>query len=141
MKQNIMALALVTACLALPAVAVPAVAGPRDDIVAGFAAAAKAADPAFTGFDAARGKALYESQNTASAESPSCASCHSASPLKAGKTRAGKAIDPMAVSVTPDRFTDLEKVEKWFGRNCNTVLGRECTAIEKGDFITYLSGL
>ena len=136
MKQHFMALALVTASLA-----VPAMAGPRDDIVAGYASAAKAADPAFSGFDAARGKALYEAQHTASAESPSCASCHSASPLKAGKTRAGKAIDPMAVSVTPERFTDLEKVEKWFGRNCNTVLGRECTAIEKGDFITYLSGL
>ena len=47
----------------------------------------------------------------------------------------------MAVSVTPERFTDAAKVEKWFGRNCNTVLGRECTALEKGDFITYLSGI
>ena len=136
MKRTTLAILLATACLATPVLA-----GPREDIIGGYAAAAKVADPAFGGFDAARGKALYDSQNTASAESPSCASCHSASPLKAGKTRAGKAIDPMAVSVTPDRFTDLEKVEKWFGRNCNTVLGRECTATEKGDFITYLSGL
>lgn len=128
------------ACAAM-LVATPAAAGPRDDILATYAAAAKVADAGFSGFDAGRGKALYEQQNTVSAESPSCSSCHSASPLKAGKTRAGKAIDPMAVSVTADRFTDAEKVEKWFGRNCNTVLGRECTALEKGDFITYLSGI
>lgn len=121
--------------------AVPAMAGPREDILATYATAAKAADAGFTQFDPARGKALYEQQNTASADAPSCTSCHTASPLKAGKTRAGKAIDPMAVSATPDRFTDAAKVEKWFGRNCNTVLGRECTALEKGDFITYLSSL
>ena len=53
----------------------------------------------------------------------------------------GKAIAPMAVSLSPDRFTDPDKVEKWFLRNCNTVLGRECTAQEKGDIITYLSGI
>ncbi len=122
-------------------VAAPAVAGPRDAILETYAATAKAADAGFAGFDAGRGKALYQQQNTVSAEAPSCASCHTASPLKAGKTRVGKTIDAMAVSVTPTRFTDAEKVEKWFGRNCNTVLGRECTALEKGDFITYLSGL
>lgn len=136
MKWMILPLALAAAVLAAPASA-----GPRDDILATYAAAAKAADGGFAGFDAGRGKAFYAQQFTASAESPSCSSCHTASPLKAGKTRAGKSIDPMAVSVTPDRFTDAAKVEKWFGRNCNTVLGRECTAAEKGDFITYLSGL
>jgi cytochrome c peroxidase len=136
MRRRFFALALLPALFAAPAMA-----GPRETIVEGYAAAAKAADAGFAGFDAARGKALYSQQNTVSAESPSCASCHSVSPLEAGKTRAGKAIDPMAVSVTPDRFTDPEKVEKWFGRNCNTVLGRDCTALEKGDFITYLSGL
>ena len=46
----------------------------------------------------------------------------------------------MAVSVSAERFTDPEKVAKWFTRNCNSVLGRECTAAEKGDVITYLSG-
>lgn len=129
------------AALALLMLALPAVAGPRDDILAGYAAAAKSADAGFSGFDAGRGKALYESQNTAAPDSPSCSSCHTASPLKAGKTHAGKEIAAMAVSVTADRFTDAEKVEKWFGRNCKTVLGRECTAIEKGDFITYLAGI
>ena len=45
----------------------------------------------------------------------------------------------MAVSATPDRFTDLAKVEKWFRRNCNTVLGRECTTEEKGNFIAFMA--
>ena len=56
-------------------------------------------------------------------------------------TRAGKTIEPMAVSASPSRFTDIAKTEKWFGRNCKTVLGRACSAQEKGDFITYLSSL
>ena len=137
-----MMIRLTGAALGIALLSVPAAyAGPRDDILATYAAAAKAADAGFAGFSADRGKALYESQNTASADAASCSTCHTASPLKAGKTRAGKDIAPMAVSVSPDRFTDAAKVEKWFGRNCNTVLGRECTAVEKGDFITYLSGL
>jgi len=32
-------------------------------------------------------------------------------------------------------------VAKWFRRNCKTVLGRECTAQEKGDILTYLSSI
>ena len=36
------------------------------------------------------------------------------------------------------RFTDTPTVEKWFKRNCQDVLERECTAQEKGDFMTYV---
>ena len=61
--------------------------------------------------------------------------------MNAGQTRAGKAIEPMAVSASSARFTDIDKTEKWFTRNCKTVLGRDCSLQEKGDFITYLSGL
>jgi hypothetical protein len=32
-------------------------------------------------------------------------------------------------------------VEKWFKRNCNDVAGRACTALEKGDVLTYLLSL
>ncbi len=46
----------------------------------------------------------------------------------------------MAVSKNPARYTDPDNVEKWFGRNCSDVLGRACTAREKGDFITYMMG-
>jgi hypothetical protein len=46
----------------------------------------------------------------------------------------------MAVSSNPARFTDPAQVEKRFDRDCPNVLGRVCTAEEKGDFITYLKG-
>jgi hypothetical protein len=44
----------------------------------------------------------------------------------------------MAVSIQADRYLDAAKVEKWYRRNCRSVLGRECTAIEKGDFLTFM---
>jgi hypothetical protein len=113
----------------------------RQAILAAFAAEAKQADPAFTGFSAERGHAFWTAAHAGGKpETPSCTTCHTTDPTREGQTRAGKQIAPMAVSKTPDRFTDSAKVEKWFGRNCNSVLGRDCTAVEKGDVIAYLSG-
>lgn len=110
----------------------------RDAILGRLAAQAKAVDPAFTAFSAARGKAFYEAKHTGGKpDQPSCATCHTASPRQPGKTRAGKDIAPLAVSVTADRFTDPEKVDLWFKRNCAGVLGRECTPLEKGDFLAF----
>jgi len=124
--------------LAMPVLA----AAGQDAVLALYKAQAIAADSAFAGFSADRGKALYASSNAGgSPDTPSCTSCHTVSPLKAGLTRAGKAIEPMAVFVSPTRYTDMAKTEKWFARNCKSVLGRECSPQEKGDFITYLSGL
>lgn len=116
-------------------------AGPgQDAIIATYAEKAKAADPAFSGFDAAAGKAFFFARHTGGgAETPSCTSCHTDNIAKPGQTRAGKTIDPMAASVQPDRYTDLAKVEKWIGRNCNSVLGRDCTAKEAGDVISWLA--
>ena len=73
-----------------------------------------------------------------STDTPSCTSCHSTDPLNSGRTRAGKDIAPMALSKTPARYTDRKKVEKWFRRNCKSVLGRICTPLEKGDIITFM---
>lgn len=109
-------------------------------ILGRYIAEARAATPSFKAPDAARGKGLYELQRTTSTgERASCSECHSANPKAPGKTRAGKLIEPMATSVTPTRFTDPAKVEKWFGRNCKDVLERPCTAAEKADFLLYLS--
>jgi hypothetical protein len=47
----------------------------------------------------------------------------------------------MAASASPKRYSDPAEVEKWFKRNCGDVLGRECTATEKGDVLVYLLGL
>ena len=86
---------------------------------------------------AERGAAFYRATHPGGKQG-SCTSCHGNSPLDTGKTRAGKDIAPMAVSKSPARYTDKDNVEKWFTRNCQDVLGRACTAKEKGDFITYM---
>ena len=135
-SRALLAGALLAGSLAAAAQADPA----RDAILAQLAVEAKQADPAFTAFSADRGAAFWQADHAGGKpDTPSCTSCHTKNPTAEGQTRVGKAIAPMAVSRTPDRFTDPAKVAKWFERNCNTVLGRACTAVEKGDVITYLS--
>ena len=102
-------------------------------------AAAQAADPSFAGFSSVRGQAFFRARHTGGREhTRSCSVCHTKDPRNAGQTRAGKAIEPMAVSVSPNRYSDQKKVKKWFRRNCSDVLGRECTALEKGDWLAYM---
>ncbi len=114
----------------------------RDAILSGLAAQAKQADPAFAGFSAERGQALYRGQHsTGDPKVTACASCHGEDPRAAGQNvKTGKPIGPMAVSANPKRFTSQADVEKWFRRNCKDVLGRDCTAVEKGDFVTFMAG-
>lgn len=120
--------------LALALISTSGIAGPREDLLAQYAAAAKSG-----GFSAARGQILH-TQNFAGGkpDTPACTSCHGKDTRGAGRTPAGKAIEAVAVSVTPTRYTDAAKVEKWFKRNCTEVLGRECTPQEKGDWLTYV---
>jgi hypothetical protein len=103
----------------------PAGADPaRDAILAGLADQAKTANPAFAGFSADNGKTFFQVNHTGGKpDTPSCTSCHGKDPTQAGQTRAGKAIEPMAVSKTPSRFTDAEKVAKWLLRNSTAFLG------------------
>ena len=116
-----------------------ALAAPRDAILGAYAAEARDASPAFSGFSAVRGEKLhFTSFAGGKADTPACTSCHGDSPRSAGRTAAGKAIDAVAVSVTPSRYSDVAKVEKWFKRNCNDVLGRECTPLEKGDWLSFM---
>jgi hypothetical protein len=110
--------------------------------LAQYASAAKAANPAFAGFSAQRGQTLHtQNFTTGKPDSPSCTSCHGTNPRAAGKNATGKVIDAVALSATPTRYTDPAKVEKWFKRNCAEVIGRECSAVEKGDWLTYVMGL
>jgi hypothetical protein len=127
---------LVAGCCAL---AQSAWSGSQQPLLEFYASEAKASDPAFGGFSAERGEHLFRAHFPGGKpDTPSCTACHTTDPKKAGQTRAGKDIDPMAVSVNPNRYADQAKAEKWFGRNCRNVLGRECTATEKGDFITFM---
>ncbi|OGT29050.1 MAG: hypothetical protein A2W28_04005 [Gammaproteobacteria bacterium RBG_16_51_14] len=111
------------------------------DVLGQYELLARKHSSVFTGFSAPRGETLFrETYEGGNSDTPSCTSCHSTSPHEAGKTRAGKKIDPMALSKTPDRYADFKKTEKWFYRNCRSVMGRECTTAEKGDFITFMTG-
>ena len=85
---------------------------------------------------AARGQTLFSSKH---GKEWSCSSCHTATPTVEGKhATTGKAIAPLAPAFNPERFADAAKAEKWFRRNCNDVMGRECTAGEKADILAWL---
>jgi len=87
----------------------------------------------------ARGQTLFTSKH---GKEWSCSSCHTATPTVEGKhATTGKAIAPMAPAFNPERFADAAKTEKWFRRNCNDVMGRECTAGEKADVLAWLMTL
>lgn len=116
-------------------------AGVREDQLAQYASAAKAESPGFAGFSAERGKTLHTQNFTGGKpDTPACTSCHGKDPRGTGRAPSGKAIEAMAASVTPARYTDPAKVEKWFKRNCTEVLGRVCTPQEKGDWLSFMLG-
>ena len=85
---------------------------------------------------AARGQTFFTAKH---GKEWSCSSCHGATPTGEGKHAAtGKLIKPLAPALNADRFTELAKAEKWFRRNCNDVVGRECSAAEKADVLAWL---
>lgn len=106
------------------------------DFLTGFEQQARQADPGFQGFSAERGRLFFTRTHGGDW---SCASCHTAAPDTSGKhAKTGKSIEPLAPAANPERFTGAAKVDKWFKRNCNDVLGRACTAQEKGDVLAWL---
>jgi hypothetical protein len=69
----------------------------------------------------------------------SCASCHENPPNHDTKhIVTGKVIKALSPNANPERFVDQAKADKWFKRNCNDVLARECTAQEKADVLAWL---
>jgi cytochrome c553 len=116
-----------------------AVAGAADSPASLMAHYAQTAGVPVSALSATRGETLYRTEHPGrNGQAVSCASCHTASPKQPGQTRVGKRIEPLAPAANPQRFTDAAKVEKWFRRNCQDVLQRECSAQEKGDFIAWL---
>jgi hypothetical protein len=92
-------------------------------------------------FDGEVGKSLWTKSFGTNAEGHErkCSTCHSADLRNIGKhVKTGKTIDPLAPSRNRERLTDAAEIEKWFKRNCQWTLGRECSAQEKGDFLTYI---
>ena len=104
-----------------------------------YAAEAARASPGFRGFSAERGRRFF---TTAHGNDWRCVSCHTDTPTAEGRHAVtGRALRPLAPAANPARFSDAAKVEKWFRRNCRDVVGRDCTAAEKGDVIAWLSSL
>ncbi|MFZ5549122.1 MAG: DUF1924 domain-containing protein [Pseudomonadota bacterium] len=121
--------------LAAAALVASAAAGavPPQELAAGYSA--QAGTPA----DAARGERFF---NTSHGREWRCASCHGARPTGAGRHAAtGREIAPLAPASHAGRLSEPAKVEKWFKRNCNDVLGRECTTAEKADVLAWLISL
>lgn len=132
--MRIPALLAVLAALSAPW---PAAAETATQFRDAFAGEAKRENPAFAGASAQRGRAFFAATH---GKEWSCASCHTPDPVTAGKHAVtGKAIAPLAPGANPERFTSAAKVEKWFRRNCTEVVGRECSAAEKADFILFAS--
>lgn len=130
MKQRL----IVTAGLITLLVSSATLAGAREEQLRRYGTVAKV-----TSFSAVRGQALHRQSFTGGRpDTPSCTTCHGKEISSAGSTLSGKAIEPMAVSASPGRYTDPAKIEKWFKRNCIEVLGRECTPQEKGDWLAFV---
>ena len=92
--------------------------------------------PGFKGFSAEHGASFFKAKHN---HNLSCSTCHTDNPAAQGKhSETDKIIKPLAPAANEERFTDMKKVAKWFKRNCNDVLDRECTAQEKGDVLAYL---
>jgi hypothetical protein len=95
-------------------------------------------------FNAAAGQTFWNQavRHKATDSERSCASCHTRDLHQTGRHAVtGKLIKPMAPSVLSRRLTNPAKIRKWLRRNCLWTRGRECTAQEKGDLLSYLKDL
>jgi len=109
------------------------------DFLRSFEASAKQDTAGFAGFSTQRGESFFKSTH---GREWSCAACHTQNPMATGKhAKTNKPIAPLAPAANAERFVRPDKVEKWFKRNCNDVLGRACTPLEKGDVLSYLMSL
>lgn len=90
--------------------------------------------------NAETGKALWtEEKQQVAGKGRSCSICHGTDLTQAGEhQRTHKVIEPMAPSVNAERFTEVAEMKKWFKRNCKWTWGRECTAQEQMDILTFL---
>lgn len=105
-----------------------------------YAAFAKTANPEYSGPSAVDGKFFFNRKiKLANGKEAACASCHTANPADEGKhIITGKPIKPLSPNVNYKRFSDVEKVEEQFTKHCNDIIGSDCTAAEKANYIAYL---
>lgn len=105
-----------------------------------YGAEAKKSNPN-SKLSAEAGRAFYTKEVTAEGfHVPiSCSSCHTDNPANEGKhIETKKPIKPLAISANPSAFSSVTKVEKNFKKHCTDLYGKDCSAQDKGDYITYL---
>jgi len=129
-------------------------------LLGAYADQARAADAGFTGFSIERGRAFYYAEHPQpDGTLYSCASCHHQDPRREQFAHHDKIpcrachfpsqrytqahtirrqLLPIAPAANPARFVELARSDMWFAKNCEFVLGRDCTAQEKGDLISWL---
>lgn len=133
MSRPTFVLRLALALLAPVALAHPSLAATADTQLNSYAQ--RAGKPA----SADRGKTFFLSRHGGEW---SCSTCHGEKPTAAGQHAVtSRVIKPLAPSANSERFTNEQQTEKWFRRNCNDVLKRECTDLEKADVIAFLKTL
>lgn len=105
-----------------------------------YAAFAKSANPEYSGPSAVDGKFFFNRKiKLANGKEAACASCHTSNPADEGKHMVtGKPINPLSPMVNFKRFSDVDKVEEQFTLHCNDIIGSDCTAAEKANYIAYL---
>ncbi len=110
-------------------------ADPLDGLLAGYRAMGAGE------FDAQAGAVLWNRSfaHPTAPRTRGCVTCHTKDPRRSGlHFQTKKPIDPVAPATNPSRLADVAKVRKWLKRNCLWTLGRECTAQEKGDLLTFI---
>jgi len=140
-------------------------AGTAQELLNRYRVQAQAESPGFRGFSAEEGHRFYVRKHPLPVVGEvGCVSCHLDDPRRSvmrhrtkilcrachviddaehpdplhAKKREIEAFAPVA---NPRRFSDPELVEKWFHLNCNYLLKRPCTAVEKGNLLTWLLSL
>ncbi len=104
-----------------------------------YAVVAKTIDPNFKGFIPELGRNFFKREFTLKGKQVSCSSCHTDNPANTGKHMVtGKPIKPLSPVVEKNRFSNVDKIEEKFVEHCNEIIGRDCTAVEKGNYIAYL---
>lgn len=105
-----------------------------------YSAIAKHINAQYAGPSAAEGKLFFNQKiKILNGKKIACASCHTKNPADPGKhIITGKKIAPLSPAIYIKRFNNLDKVEDQFTQHCNDILGNDCSAEQKADFITYL---
>ncbi|MGQ0579333.1 MAG: DUF1924 domain-containing protein [Betaproteobacteria bacterium] len=133
-----------------------------EELLSRYHAEAQAESAAFRGFSVEEGRILYFRKYPAPVIGEvGCVSCHLQDPRRSVVRHRTKIpcrachviddaehvdpvnakkreIDAFAPVANPRRFSDHDVVEEWFRLNCNYVLKRSCTAIEKGNLLAWL---